>query len=201
MATKGIRRRPGKAAPGRPATGRGARGRAARAVAGERSIPARLWAPWRMEYIEAEKPAGCIFCEFPAARGEDDDRAHLIAHRSERSFTLLNRYPYNSGHVMVIPRAHVAQLEDLSPDEFVDLHAELRLASQVLRRVYRPQGLNVGMNLGRVAGAGIDDHLHYHVVPRWAGDTNFMPVLAGTRVMVEHLESAWRKIREGFQTA
>jgi ATP adenylyltransferase len=154
-----------------------------------------------MAFIEAPKPAGCIFCDFPAQDGEEADRRNLLVHRSARAFTALNKYPYNSGHVMVIPRAHVALLEDLSSEEFADLHEELRLAARVVRAVYRPEGLNVGMNLGRIAGAGIADHLHYHVVPRWGGDTNFMPVLADTRVMVEHLDGAWEKLRRGFVAA
>ena len=154
-----------------------------------------------MEYILSPKPTSCIFCDFPAQDGVASDRKNLVAHRSARSFTVLNKYPYNSGHVMVVPRAHVSKLEDLAPEEFADLHEELRLAARVLRDVYRPDGMNVGMNLGRIAGAGIADHLHYHVVPRWAGDTNFMPVLADTRVMVEHLEAAWAKIRRGFDRA
>ena len=157
-----------------------------------------LWAPWRMEFIEAEKPTGCIFCTFPAEQGEESDRRNLIVHRTTRSFTILNRFPYNSGHVMVVPRAHLSRLEDLAAEDFGDLQAELRLAVRVLRSVYRPEGLNVGMNLGKVAGAGIADHLHWHVVPRWGGDTNFMPVLSDTKVMVEHLASSWTKIRDGF---
>jgi ATP adenylyltransferase len=166
----------------------------------EREPLTRLWAPWRLEYILSEKPDTCIFCDFPAATGEENDRKNLIVHRGPRSFTILNRYPYNSGHVMVIPRHHVDELEALSPQEFADLHEELRLAARVVRKVYRPEGMNVGMNLGRIAGAGIDEHLHYHVVPRWGGDTNFMPVLADTRVMVEHLDGAWQKIRAGFES-
>ena len=154
-----------------------------------------------MEFIETPKPTGCIFCQFPAEEGEANDRKNLIVHRSARSFTVLNRYPYNPGHLMVIPRAHLADLDALSPEEFHDLHEELRLAARVLRKAYRPQGLNLGMNLGHVAGAGIADHLHYHLVPRWGGDTNFMPVLADTRVMVEHLDGAWRKLRDGFELA
>ncbi len=165
------------------------------------AVPQRLWAPWRMQFIEAEKPQGCIFCRFPAEEGEESDRKNLVVHRGARSFTILNRYPYNSGHVMVVPRAHVAQLDALSPDELGDLHAELQRAARVVREVYRPEGMNVGMNLGRIAGAGIADHLHYHVVPRWGGDTNFMPVLADTRVMVEHLEGTWQKLRDGFEGA
>jgi ATP adenylyltransferase len=154
-----------------------------------------------MQFIEAQKPQDCIFCRFPLEEGEANDRKNLLVHRGERSFTVLNRYPYNSGHVMVVPRAHVAQLEELSPEEFADLHDELRRAARVVRAVYRPEGMNVGMNLGRIAGAGIADHLHYHVVPRWGGDTNFMPVLSDTRVMVEHLDATWQKLRGGFEGA
>jgi ATP adenylyltransferase len=157
-----------------------------------------LWAPWRMEFIEAEKPEGCIFCLFPAREGEAADRENLIVHRTARAFTILNRFPYNNGHVMVVPRAHVARLEDLDPEDFADLQSELRRAIGVVRAAYRPEGMNVGMNLGKVAGAGIADHLHWHVVPRWGGDTNFMPVLADTKVMIESLDASWTRIRAGF---
>ena len=156
-----------------------------------------IWAPWRIEYILGEKPKGCIFCDFPAAP-ESEDRKNLIVHRSARSFTCLNRYPYNSGHVMVIPRAHVSDLGALSAEDHADLGDELRRALAVLRAVYRPEGINVGMNLGRAAGAGIDEHLHWHLVPRWVGDNNFMPVLADQRVVVEALDAAWEKIHAGF---
>ena len=157
-----------------------------------------LWAPWRIEFIAAPKPDGCIFCDLPAQEGEESDRRNLVAHRSPSSFTLLNRFPYNAGHVMVVPRAHVAALEDLPAADFADLHEELRRAVAALREAYRPEGFNLGMNLGTVAGAGITDHLHYHVVPRWGGDTSFMPVLSDTKVMVEHLEATWERIRAGF---
>jgi ATP adenylyltransferase len=157
-----------------------------------------LWAPWRMEFIEGEKPEGCIFCRFPAEEGEEADRRNLVAHRSSHALTILNRFPYNNGHVMVVPRAHVARLEDLDPASFAGLQDELRQAVAVIRAAYRPEGLNLGMNLGRVAGAGIVDHLHWHVVPRWGGDTNFMPVLADTKVMIEHLDASWARIRSGF---
>jgi ATP adenylyltransferase len=153
-----------------------------------------------MQFIESKKPEGCIFCQFPS-EPEERDRDNLVVHRAPLAFTVLNRFPYNSGHVMVIPRAHVAQLDALSPDTFAALHDELALAARVVAAVYRPEGMNVGMNLGRVAGAGIADHLHYHVVPRWGGDTNYMPVLADTRVMVEHLDDTWRKLKRGFETA
>jgi ATP adenylyltransferase len=157
-----------------------------------------LWAPWRMEFIDAPRRAGCIFCEFPAEEGEEADRRNLIVHRTPRSFAILNRFPYNNGHLMVIPRAHLARLEDLPPADFTDLHEELRLAAAVLRRAYKAEGMNLGMNLGQVAGAGIVDHLHYHLVPRWNGDTNFMPVIADNKVMIEHLDASWRRLRDAF---
>jgi ATP adenylyltransferase len=150
-----------------------------------------------MEFIRAPKPEGCIFCDYPA-QAPANDRENLIVHRSERSFTILNRFPYNAGHLMVIPRAHVADFARLERDELIDLHDELRRAVEVLQRVASPDGLNVGMNLGRSAGAGILDHMHYHVVPRWAGDNNFMPVLADVRVIVEHLDETWERIQAGF---
>ena len=156
-----------------------------------------LWAPWRMEYIRSEKPQGCIFCEFveapPAA-----DRANLLVHRSAHSYTCLNRFPYNSGHVMVIPRPHGAELDALAPEVWADLQAELRRAARVVRAVYRPDGLNVGMNLGRPAGAGVLGHIHLHVVPRWNGDTNFMTVVGETRVIPEDPVAACRKLRAYF---
>jgi ATP adenylyltransferase len=151
-----------------------------------------------MAFIDGPKPTGCIFCQLPAEEGAEADRRNLIVHRSPRAFTILNRYPYNSGHVMVIPRAHVARLEDLAPEDFHELHEELRRAVVAVRAAYSPEGMNVGMNLGRPAGAGIADHLHYHVVPRWAGDNNFMPVLADIRVMVEHLDETWERISRAF---
>ncbi len=157
-----------------------------------------LWAPWRMEFIDAKKPKACVFCELPAAPASCD-RRNLIAHRSAQSFCIMNKYPYNSGHVLVVPRAHVADLSALSQEAFVDLHEELRLAIEVVKATYCPEGINVGMNLGKVAGAGIADHMHYHIVPRWGGDTNFMPVLASTKVMVEHLETSLDRLAAGFE--
>jgi len=174
---------------------------AALPAAVERREPLRLWAPWRMELLESQKPDGCIFCQFFAAAGEESDRQNLVVHRAPLCFTMLNRYPYNSGHVMVVPRSHVANLEDLPGDEYAALHDELKATLRVLRKTYRPDGMNVGMNLGVIAGAGIAEHLHYHVVPRWAGDTSFMPIMADVRVMVQHLDDAWRRIHAGFDGA
>lgn len=157
-----------------------------------------LWAPWRMEYIKQDKPQGCIFCTLPA---EERDRDNLVLGRSAHAFAMLNRFPYNSGHLMVIPRRHVADLGALPEAEFLDLQRLLRAATAVLAEAYRPEGMNLGMNLGRIAGAGIAEHLHWHLVPRWGGDTNFMPVIAETKVMVEHLDQAWERLRARFDAA
>lgn len=158
-----------------------------------------LWAPWRLTFIESKpKEEGCIFCLFPS---EDRDRERLILGRSASSFVILNKYPYNNGHLMVVPREHTADPCTLSDEAFDDLQRTLRLSIQVVREVLGPQALNVGMNLGAAAGAGIADHLHWHVVPRWAGDVNFMPVLAETRVIPEHLDATWEKLRPAFDEA
>jgi ATP adenylyltransferase len=156
-----------------------------------------LWAPWRMEYIRGEKPQECIFCRFFAA-GPAQDREHLVVHRSGTAFSCLNRFPYNSGHLMVIPAAHLADVSRIPHRDWDDLQAELRRAVRAMERAYRPEGMNLGMNLGRFAGAGIADHLHWHVVPRWAGDNNFMPVLADTRVVVEALDQAFARLSAAF---
>ena len=159
-----------------------------------------IWAPWRMEYIVGPKPPGCIFCQFPAAP-EADDRANLLVHRSAHAFTCLNRFPYTSGHVMVIPRAHVSDVAALPGEAWADLQDELRRAVAAVQAAYRPEGLNLGMNLGKAAGAGIEPHLHWHVVPRWVGDNNFMPVIADQRVVPEALDASWERIRAAFRAA
>jgi ATP adenylyltransferase len=143
----------------------------------------RLWAPWRMEYIDSarnEEDAGCLFCEAP---GMGDDEKALILARSDKSFAILNKYPYNSGHLMVAPFRHVGELEDLEDDESLDMQRLLQRSIKAVKEAMKPDGFNLGMNLGTVAGAGIPDHLHWHVVPRWNGDTNFMPVLGNTRIL------------------
>lgn len=158
-----------------------------------------LFAPWRLAFVESgEKPKGCIFCLFPA---ESRDRENLVLGRSAHSFVILNRYPYNNGHLMVVPRAHVSDLGALEEEPFADLQRLLRTSCQVIREAYGPDAMNVGMNLGRAAGAGIADHLHWHVVPRWSGDVNFMPVLAETRVIPEHLDATWARLRPLFDRA
>jgi ATP adenylyltransferase len=150
-----------------------------------------LWAPWRLEYIEqADQQDGCIFCR--AAEAGDEDG--LVVHRGADGFVLLNRFPYASGHLMVAPYRHVGDFAELTDDEVVEIQ---RLTSQgmgALAELYSPQGYNVGWNLGRIAGAGVTDHVHSHLVPRWAGDTNFMPVLADVKVMPEHLAETRRRL-------
>jgi ATP adenylyltransferase len=156
----------------------------------------QLWAPWRMELVsKGEAPSGCIFCDLPLER---DDRKNLILGRTGRTFAMLNKYPYNNGHLMVIPRMHASDVHALPDADYQELSDMLRVALRLVGRAYAPQGANLGMNLGRVAGAGIADHLHWHVVPRWGGDTNFMPVLADTKVMVEHLNATWDRLRPLF---
>ncbi len=157
----------------------------------------RIWSPWRMEYIQAAtaEPEGCIFCDLPAA---GDDAAARVLRRSAHGFVLLNTFPYNPGHLMVAPFRHIGDVESLTPEELVDLGRLLQISVRALREEMAPQGFNIGMNLGRTAGAGIPDHLHWHVVPRWNGDTNFMPVVGQTRVLPELLEETFRKLAPRF---
>jgi ATP adenylyltransferase len=153
-----------------------------------------LWTPWRFQYItKPEEPGECVLCA--AARVGDDARSFVV-HRAPRSYVILNRYPYTSGHLMVVPYDHVASLAELAPETLTEMVLLARDAERHLRAVYRPEGLNLGMNLGQSAGAGIAAHLHLHVLPRWRGDTNFMTVTAETRVVPEDLETTWRKLRE-----
>jgi ATP adenylyltransferase len=145
-----------------------------------------LWAPWRIEYITGDKAAGCVFCA--AARGEGDDAA-LVLERGERCFTMLNAFPYTSGHAMVLPDRHVPDLLDLDEAEVGEVMALTRRCLRAMRAAMSPEGFNVGVNLGQAAGAGIAEHLHLHIVPRWSGDTNFMPVLADTHVIPQALQA------------
>ncbi|MER3405911.1 MAG: HIT family hydrolase [Chloroflexota bacterium] len=151
-----------------------------------------LWTPWRMAYISAERAGGCIFCEKPA---EQADEQNLILLRGERVFSMLNLYPYNTGHLMIAPYRHIADFIELTREELLEMGELTQRHIGALRRALRPDGFNLGMNLGSIAGAGIADHLHLHVVPRWAGDTNFMPIVAGTKVMPELLETTYQKLR------
>lgn len=155
-----------------------------------------LWAPWRMAYIGEPQPPGCIFCVKPA---ESRDADNYIVHRGTHAFVMLNAFPYNSGHLMVAPYRHTADFPGLSPEEVQDVMALAQQSLRALDRAFHPHGYNIGMNLGQVAGAGIADHLHLHVVPRWNGDTNFMPVLAETRVLPEALAETYRKLTEAWE--
>ncbi len=159
----------------------------------------KLWAPWRMKYIEGvdtSKKEGCIFCTKP---GENDDAANYIVHRGTTCFVILNIFPYNNGHVMVIPYRHTASLTDLSPEERLELVDLTEITMSAIRDVMRPDGFNVGINFGRAAGAGIDEHMHVHIVPRWNGDTNFMPVIGCTKVICESPEDTLNKLKPAIE--
>jgi len=152
----------------------------------------QMWAPWRIKYIQMEKPEGCILCEKPK---ENKDSQNYILFRGDKNFVILNSYPYNPGHLMVVPYRHVANLEELTSDERQEHFALVSQSIKVLRQVFDPGGFNIGMNMGKAAGAGIDDHFHTHIVPRWQGDTNFMPVLAEVKVLPEALADTYQKLK------
>jgi ATP adenylyltransferase len=154
----------------------------------------RLWAPWRLEYITGEKQDECIFCAKPAV----DDESALIVRRGDRCFVMLNAFPYTSGHVMIAPYEHTADLSGLDDATSLELMSLVREALRAIEQAYGPDGFNVGANLGTVAGAGVADHVHLHVVPRWEGDTNFMPVLGEVRVLPESLDETQRRLKEAF---
>ena len=157
----------------------------------------QLWAPWRLEYVRtADEETGCLFCR----AGENGDGEGLVVHRGKDAFVLLNKFPYASGHVMVAPFRHEPEFGGLSGDEALEIHRLASVALGTLAETMRPQGFNLGWNLGRVAGAGVVDHVHLHVVPRWAGDTNFMPVLADVKVVPEALESTREKLAAAWPT-
>ena len=159
----------------------------------------RLWTPWRLGYVtEASTPApDCIFCDALARV----DRDPLVVHRGRAAFVILNKYPYNNGHLMVVPHRHTGRLVDLDADELVELMTLTRDAERVLMEIYAPHGFNIGLNLGQSAGAGVLDHLHMHVVPRWNGDTNFMTVVGDTRVLPEELPATAARVRRAFAAA
>ncbi len=156
-----------------------------------------LWTPWRYQYVTSgDKPGGCVFC---AAAASEDDRANLVVHRGGEAFVILNRFPYTSGHLMIVPYQHVATLGELSEAALLETARLARAVEGLLREVYHPDGMNLGMNLGKSAGAGIAAHLHLHALPRWSGDTNFMTVVGETRVLPEALDITWQRLRAAFQ--
>ncbi len=155
----------------------------------------QVWAPWRMKYILMDKSKGCFLCE---NLKQDDDAANYILYRGRKNFVIMNVYPYNPGHLMVAPHRHVASLEELTKEELHE-HSEIVSRSlKVLRQVFDPQGFNIGVNIGKVAGVGLEGHVHTHVVPRWQGDTNFMPVVADTKVVSEALDETYKKLEGKF---
>ena len=148
----------------------------------------RLWAPWRLEYIVGDKQEGCFLCRI---LGDDNDRENLILKRGQLCAVVMNRYPYNNGHLMVCPYRHVAELDDLCGEERLELMDLVADCIKALKQSIRPDGFNVGINLGRAAGAGLEDHIHTHIVPRWNGDTNFMPVMDDVKVIPQGLLELW----------
>jgi ATP adenylyltransferase len=155
----------------------------------------QIWAPWRIEYIQMEKPEGCILCEKPR---QNNDVQNYILYRGDKNFVIMNSYPYNPGHLMIAPYRHLASLEELTNEE---LHEHFDIVSRsikLLRRVFNPSGFNIGINIGKAAGTGIYGHVHTHVVPRWQGDTNFMPVISDVRVIPEALAETYNKLKGKF---
>jgi len=159
----------------------------------------QLWAPWRMVFIESSKPSssGCVFCELPKLNRDDES---LILFRSQTSFIIMNKFPYNNGHLMAIPFRHTADFNSLTSAELSDLMSLTQQCTTALNQAYHPEGFNIGMNLGAAGGAGIKEHLHFHIVPRWQGDTNFMPVLSETKSMPQHLESGYKQLIPYFRS-
>jgi ATP adenylyltransferase len=158
-----------------------------------------LWAPWRIEYILSAKEGGCFLCAMLTA-AESEDRNHLLLYRGKTCAVTLNRYPYTGGHLMVFPKRHIAELEALTAEEAAEMHELTVRAIKAIKATMNPDALNVGFNLGAAAGAGLKDHLHQHIVPRWTGDTNFMPVLSDTRCIPQSLESVYDLLKPAFES-
>ena len=157
----------------------------------------QLWAPWRMEYVKSEKSGECIFCSLPK---ENDDTKNYILHRGQSAFIIMNIFPYNSAHIMVSPFRHIGCLTAQNTEEIKEMNNLTFRSIEIFRAVINPEGFNVGYNIGKAAGAGYDEHIHCHIVPRWTGDTNFMPVLGETKVHPEHLKTTYKKLLPHFKT-
>jgi ATP adenylyltransferase len=155
-----------------------------------------LWAPWRMEYILEKKQKGCIFCEKPK---EKKDKRNLILYQDKYALVMLNKFPYNNGHVMVVPKHHCSDLTQLGDKESQELFYLLKDTTRLLKTILHPHGFNIGMNLGKIAGAGVEDHVHFHIVPRWNGDTNFMPILGKTKIVPDYLEITYDSLHPVFE--
>ena len=152
-----------------------------------------LYTPWRIEYILSNKEKSCIFCF-----DEIDDDKHFVVYRSKHCYVILNMFPYNNGHIMIIPNKHISKLSELDSLEILDLFDTVKLSENILQKAYKPEGFNIGINIGKVAGAGIADHLHVHLVPRWGGDTNFMSSCGGFRLIPENLHDTFNKLKSIF---
>ncbi|MCX7857943.1 MAG: HIT domain-containing protein [Deltaproteobacteria bacterium] len=156
----------------------------------------RIWAPWRMEYVTQthKYKESCFLCI-----GDKDDKESLVVARLDKAFIMMNRYPYSNGHVMVAPQRHISSVEDLEDEEVIQILGLIKKLSAIFREDFKVDGLNIGINIGKAAGAGLEEHIHVHVVPRWFGDTNFMPVIAETKVISEHLYSTYEKLKKRFE--
>lgn len=161
----------------------------------------KLWSPWRSKYIDSFKPGavkekGCLFCR---ELNEDNDEKNFIIHRSERSIIMMNLFPYNSGHLMVVPKQHASTFNELEEETCVECMRNMKLAMNIITDAIHPHGFNVGANIGRIAGAGIEDHIHFHIVPRWTGDSNFMPIINDVKVISEAMEDTYKKLMASLQ--
>jgi len=156
----------------------------------------RIFAPWRYKYIKNPDSEGCIFCR---AVSSNDDRKSGVLFRGEFSFVIMNKYPYNNGHIMVAPYKHTGNFGDMNEDEMLELSVNIRKWQEVIKKAMKPDGFNIGMNIGRIAGAGFENHLHYHLVPRWSGDTNFMPIIGETKVVPISIDEAYDILLEAYK--
>ncbi|WP_028574780.1 HIT family protein [Desulfonatronovibrio hydrogenovorans] len=156
-----------------------------------------LWAPWRIEYILGPKPDECVFC---LPRHRDEDRQRLVLHRAEQCFVIMNKFPYSNAHIMVTPFRHVQCMTELQDHEVQEMMLLIRSCTRILKTAFNPPGINIGLNIGEAAGAGIKEHLHFHLVPRWVGDHSFMAVMSETMVIPEHLQSTYTKLKPFFKT-
>jgi ATP adenylyltransferase len=156
----------------------------------------KIWAPWRGEYLKKDKKNYCVFCYLSQSKLSKEN---LVLYKTKHSYVVMNKFPYNNGHILVIPNSHIDSFDNLNEKEYLDLSYLLKQSIAIVKDTINPQAINIGMNLGKEAGAGIYDHLHYHVVPRWDGDTNFMPIIAETKLISEHLNTTYDKLYLGFK--
>lgn len=156
----------------------------------------RIWSPWRSSYVRLKKKKGCIFCQ--AFKSKQDKKNYLV-HRDKKSFVIMNIFPYNNGHLMVVPRRHIAEFSNLTDEESLSCLRLIKKSCKVLKRVLKPHAFNIGLNLGKDAGAGFARHLHFHIIPRWRGDTNCMPVISNTKVMPQSLDELYQKLKKEFE--